>query len=174
MKITRKSKRTSGFTLMEAIIALAVWMILAVSVLYMWNHMSNRSAALLARQSALENARGAMDVLITNIQMAKSISLNVGPDYVLRHMLLPSYNPDGNPHVYRFDFNVNLLPTSVRFRRLEFGQNELVSNIALVRIQPINGQYMHITIKTGCEFPIILEGSVDIRYKILTVNGLQH
>jgi len=166
-----KSKHKSGFTLLEAVIALAVWMVLSVSVLFAWNHISNRTVAVLDRQDAFENARGAMDVLITNLQMAKSITLTVGPDYDLRQLSLPSFNPDNIPHTYVFDFDINLAPTETRFRRLEFGQNELASNIAMIRIQPIAGRHMHITIKTGCEFPIIIEGSVDIRYKNLTVIG---
>jgi len=166
-----KTKRTTGFTLIEAVIALAIWMILSVSVLFIWHHASTRTTAILARQNAFENARGAMDVLITNLQMAQSITLYVGPNYVLREMRLPGFNPDGNPNTYVFNFDVNLPPTAVRFQRLEFGSNELASNIAMVRIQPIGNNHIHITIETGCDYPIIIHGSVDIRYKNLTVNG---
>ena len=165
-----KAKQTTGFTLIEAVIALAIWIILSTSVLFIWHHASNRTTAILARQNAFENARGAMDVLITNLQMAKSITLYVGPNYVLRELRLPGFNPDGNPHTYIFNFDANLPPTALRFRRLEFGRNELASNIAMVRIQPIGGHHMLITIETGCEYPIIIHGSVDIRYKYLTVN----
>jgi len=165
-----KIKSSAGFTLLEAVIALAIWMILSVSILFIWNHTSNRTASILARQNAFENARGAMDVLITNLQMAKSITLDVCQNYVLRELTLPGFNPSGVPLPYVFNFDINLPDTAVRFRRLEFGRNELASNIALVRIQPIGGHHVHITIETGCEYPIIIEGSVDIRYKILTVN----
>jgi len=164
-----KPKRKSGFTLIEAVIALAIWMILSVSVLFIWHHASNRTFAVLARQSAFENARGSMDVLITNLQMAKSITLEVCNNYILRELTLPGFDPDGDPHSYVFNFDISLPSTAIRFRRLEFGDNELASNIAMVRIQPIGGRHMNITIETGCEFPIIVEGSVDIRYKNLII-----
>jgi len=166
----RRRKTSSGFTLMEAVIALGIWAILAVSALFIWQHVSARTNALLARQNAFENARGSMDILIANIQMAKTITLNVGQDYLLTRLYLSSYNPDNNPHTYRFDFIND--PRSIRHQRLEFGQNELASNIALVRLQPIGGQYMRITIRTNCDIPIVLEGSVDIRHKTLTLNGV--
>jgi len=168
-----RTKRNAGFTLIEAVIALAIWMLLFISVLFIWHHVSSRTATLMARQNAFENARGAMDMLITNIQMAKSISLDVEQvgeqDYILRELRLPSFDTNGAPHTYIFNFDIRLTPTTTRFRRLEFGSNELASNIAMVRIQPIAGRHIYITIRTGCEIPIIIEGSVDIRYKYLTL-----
>ena len=183
-----KRKTSAGFTLMEAVIALGIWMIISVSVILIWQYTADRTNALLARQSAFENARGAMDILLVNIEMAKSIQLTVGRDYVLRNLTLPSYDAGGAPNDFEFDFDITLPPTAPRFRWLRFGNTELASNIAMVRVQPIGGQIaarpgsnfpvvfegmgerMHVTVITGCEFPIILEGSVDIRYKELTIN----
>ena len=170
-----RRKTSAGFTLLEAVIALAVWMILSISIFFVWQYTSERSRALLERQSAFENARGAMDILLVNLQMARSIQLYVlrDTDYTLRRLILPGYYASGLPTRtgFEFEFNINLPPTATTFRRLEFGGNELASNIALVRMQPVGG-HMRVTVKTGCEYPIILEGSVDIRYKDLTVTRL--
>jgi len=167
-----KKKRAAGFTLIEATIALAIWVMLTASVLLVWHHVSNRTNALLARQNALENARVAMDALVVNIQMAYSITLYIGPGFDLRELALASYDTGGGPHTYRFFFNSRLLPTATTFRRLNFGGpgNELASNIADVRVQPMmDKRHLRITITTGCEYPIVLESSVDIRYKHLSV-----
>jgi len=169
-------KRNKGFTLIEAAIALALLAILTASILFIVTHTSNRSVAMLERQNAFENARSAMDMLITNIQMANAIYLSVEDfnDYshVLRELRLPSFNTLGQPHTYQFNFNIRFAPNHVRRHRLEFGGNELASNIAFVRIQPIAGRHMHITVRTGCNPPINIEGSVDIRYKRLIINGI--
>jgi len=166
-------KQKAGFTLIEAVIALAIWMILSVSVIFVWQHVSDRSGALMERQSAFENARVAMDALLVNIQMAQSIRLTVvGENYVLRRMIVPGIDAEGEFNDFTFDFDCRLTSTATRFRRLEFGGNELASNIAEVRVQPIGERgrerHINITVITGCEHPIKLEGSVDIRHKVLT------
>jgi len=167
-------KTSSGFSLMEVTIALAIWMILSLSVLLIWQHTTSRAEALLARQNALENARSSMDGLVMNIQMARSINLQVGHDYTLQRIGLTQINPEGRYHEYEFTFNANAGSTDASFRRLMFGaNNEFASGIAMVRIEPIGGRHMHITVTTACEYPIVLEGSVDIRYKTLVVTG-QH
>jgi len=172
----KNKKISSGFTLLEAVIALAVWAILSASVIFMWQHVSNRSASLMAKQSALENARVAMDALIANIQRAWCITLNVGREYDLMQLSLQSFDTNNRPHRYNIVFNSRLTPSAETFQRLNFGGagNELASNIAMIRMWPVGElgreRHIHIIITTGCEIPIILEGSVDIRYKNFTFN----
>jgi len=155
-------KRKAGFTLLEATIALAVWAILSVSVIYVWHHVSARTQSVLARQSALENARVAMDALTINIQMAQTINLEVGPVFDLRVIHVDSF---------RFRFDYSLTHTSLRFQRMQFGDdaNHIAHYIYNVQIRPANDdRQLNITITTACEYPIILEGTVDIRYKNFT------
>ena len=161
-------KRTAGFTLMEAVIALAVWMVLSVSVFFVWQNVSRHTSAVLERQSALENARVAMDALIINIQMARSIELDVGRNFDLREMRLGSYNADGNVHTFYFHFDCRLSPGDDRFQSMHFGTlgNEIASNLRSVEIwHSDERRQLDITITTGCTNPIVLTGSVDIRYK---------
>ena len=164
-------KASKGFTLIEAIIALAIWMILSLSVVFIWQYTAQRTNALLERQSAFENARVSMDALLMNLQMAQTITLLVedSTDYALRSLSLVEIDPNGNRHTYIFTFNPRLSPTATRYRQLLFGNAEFASNIAMIQVRP-RGQHMRVIVMTGCDDPIILEGSVDIRYKYLRVN----
>ena len=167
----RKTKASAGFTLLEAVIALAIWMILSLSVFFTWIYITERTSALMARQNAFENARGSMDALVNNLQMARTIVLEVEGDYILRRLTLTQRDPDGRWHNYIFFFDISAPPGTAKHHRLEFGlNNEFASNIAMVRIQPISGgRHMHITVITDCDYPTVLEGQVDIRFKELTV-----
>jgi len=164
------TKHTRGFSLMEAVIALSIWMILSMGVIVIWQHASSRAGALIERQSAFESTRSSLDALMVNIQMAQSIRLEVGPNYVLSSLTLTELNPQGLLHDYVFTFDINASPGTPKHHRLEFGlNNEFASGIALVRVEPVGDRHMHITIISDCEHAITLEGRVDIRYKQLTV-----
>ena len=187
-------KASKGFTLLEAVIALAIWMLLSVSVIFIWQFTSDRTNALIARQGVFENARGAMDVIIMQMQMASSIELWVGTDYTLQWIYLPGYDPEWVMHEFRIDFVLDT--SSEHFQRLVFGRrltppnpswgNEFARGIAMVRMEPVDRSRMDIRIVTVCRCtvipvtlddceclvaPVILEGSVCIRHKALTVNG---
>ena len=94
-------------------------------------------------------------------------------------MNLPTRINESQPFTYAFDFRVNARETDTIYQRIHFGGQELATGIAMVHVRPVQErpvpgrpiQYrsLNITIKTTCEYPIILEGSVDIRYKCLTV-----
>ena len=181
MDKTKKSK--AGFTLMEAVIALGIWMLLFVSVFSIWHHASARQEGLLARQSDFENVRGAMDILLVNMQMARSIDLYVRPnDDMLRSLYLEGYYTDTwNHNRFRFYYDATLSPLAARFQQLVTGgedgtlrgRNEVASNISAVHIWP-DGGFMHVILKTSCDHQFVLEGTVDIRYKEVHVNGLLH
>jgi len=174
-------KTSKGFTLLEALIALGVWMVLSLSVVLIWQHTARRSYELIARQDAFENARFAMDALINNIQVARTIVLRVDGNYVLQDVLLTGYrwvivgsSGEWRLHTYEFLFDINAGPGNIQHHRLQIAGNmEFASNIASVRMIPVgepgDWRYMRIAIRTGCDPPIELEGSVDIRFKSLTV-----
>jgi len=163
-------KASKGLTLLEAVIGLALFMILSVGVFFVWQHTTRASAGLLARQYAFENARATMDALIMNMQMSRRIVLVTDSNNILQRIHLIQRDPIGDPHVYRFTFDVNLPPGDLRYQRVEFNDNEFASGIAEIRIVYIQGNRMDITIVTGCPVPIIIEGSADVRYKIIEVN----
>jgi len=165
-------KNKSGFTLLEAVVALAILMILSMGVLVVALHSSNSAAYLLARQDAFENARGVMDSIIMNVQTAYKVDVYVDNGNNLQEMSIRSLNPQLQSHPYTFIF----FPAS---GQLGFGQgreNELASNIRSIRIttEPTDPPYsrMYITVTTACQAPrepIVLTGSVDIRHKYVTV-----
>lgn len=168
----------SGFTLFEAVIALALWLILSLGIFLVWQHSALMGAELLERQSAFENARISMDALIMNFKLSRRITLYTDGNDVLQLLVLNQLNPQGRFKNYTFRFNANASLGTARHHRLDFGNNEFASNIAKIQIQYIKESRMQITITTGCPNPIILEGSVDVRYKDVVVFGgssfLQH
>jgi prepilin-type N-terminal cleavage/methylation domain-containing protein len=153
-----------GFTLLEVTIALGLWLILSMGVFLVWQHSARESAAMIERQSAFENARLAMDAFIMNLQLAREVTLQTDGNDNLQRLTLLQLNPDGVLHNYRFDFNVNAAPGSVRFQRLEFGDNEFAAGLAEIRITYVD-QGMDIRIKTGCDEPIVLNGRACVRFK---------
>lgn len=149
--------------MLELAIALAVWMVLSIGIFLLWQHTSNASVRLLTRQSAVENARAAMDALVMNIQMSNNIVLETNNANVLRRLTLTERNPQGILHDYIFEF------TPGGNGRLLFGANEFASGIASIYIVYVPGRRFNITVYTTCEEPFVVRGSVDARYKNVTV-----
>jgi hypothetical protein len=142
---------------LETVIALGVFLIFSLGVLFAWRYVAGASGNLLARQNAFENARAAIDAMVMNIQLADVIRLETGEDDMLRRLIMPGRDPQGVMRDYTFSFNAAL-------NRLNFSGNEFASRIAMVRVVYV-GQRMDITVVTDCDAPVVLEGSVDVRYK---------
>ena len=160
-----------AYTLLEVVIALALWLILSTGIFLVWQHSALSGAHLLEQQNAFENARLSMDALIINFQLARKITLQTDSNNVLQLLTLNQRNPLGIFEDYVFRFNVNASPASAQYQRLEFGNNEFAANIAEIKIIYIDGNHMDITVTTGCDEPIVLHGSVDVSYKDVTVIG---
>jgi len=163
-------KRTSGVTLLELTIALAIFMLLSTGVFFLWQHTSNVTANTLTHQNALENARAAMDGLIMNLQMSHTIALQTNASDILQTLTMTQRNPQGVLHDYVMDFNINALPGTPRHQVLRIGENEFASGLARIYVRYVAGRRMDITVQTACQEPIILHGSVCIMYKNVTVN----
>jgi hypothetical protein len=170
---TNKIRR--GFTLLEAVIALALWLLLSAGVFLVWQHSASSSEVLFARQNAFENARISMDALIMNLQMAHRIRIVNNVHGFRRLDLQPRQGP--NPY-YQFHFEMAAAQLNLGFvanadnRPHDFSRgNEFASNIAEIKMEyDCENKIMNITIKTDCNEPIILQGSVDVRYKYVVVN----
>jgi type II secretory pathway component PulJ len=159
---------SKGFTLIEAVTSLALWMILALGLMSIWQYTSRVSTAVIARQDRFENARVAMDPLLVNIQLAEFIRLEIDRDYVLKQMTLRQRNPEGHLHNYIFYFNVNALPGEAKHHRLEFGlNNEFASHIKKVFVRRESESYFSVMLETADDY--ILHGSADVRYKEIIV-----
>ncbi|MCL2498773.1 MAG: hypothetical protein FWE90_00375 [Defluviitaleaceae bacterium] len=170
-----------GYTLLEVTIALGVWFILSLGVLFVWRYAANASARIITRLSIFENARGAMDILLMNIQLADVIYLDThthgGYTHVLRQISLPVEPlPPGQdvrlmPPRFTFFFDATLPPEHLRYGRLELGGpgNETARHLAIIRITYIEGQRIEIEIRTTCEEPIVLVGSMCVKYKKVVI-----
>jgi prepilin-type N-terminal cleavage/methylation domain-containing protein len=160
-------KRRRGFTLLEMIIALTLWLILSAGIFLVWQYSTHSATEMRLRQSAFENARIVMDALIMNIQMSRKITLQTNNNDLYRLTLNQLNNNNWE------DFNFGFRADGAR---LMFGTQEFATNIASIKIIPVedtemNIMRMQITVTTACDEPIILEGSVDTRYKCVSVNG---
>lgn len=156
-----------GFTLYELVVALAIWMVLSLSIFFVWQHVSVSTFSILESQNALENARVSMDVLIVNIQMARSIYLQVDANNIMEMLVLSSYEPGGGLYEYVFAFDVNAPYTAARFQVLRFGANEIADGIARIYMEYVPGpsRRINIAVHTACEIPIVLTSAVDVRFK---------
>lgn len=170
LSIAKKKDKQKGFTLIELIIALSVWMVLSMSVLFIWQYTSNTVVNTITHQNAFENARASMDALVMNIQMANAITLETDGNNIMQRLTLTERNPQGQLHNYVFEFDVNAPQGALRRYRLIFGQNEFADHIGRIYITYTPDRRMNIIVQTNCEEPVILRGSVDVRYKDVVVN----
>lgn len=158
-----------GMTLLELVVAIGIWSILLVGASQLLIHTTQISADLVNRQAAHENARGALDALIVNIQMADAIELRTDPDGMLRHLVTHQLNPIEVRNPFTFSFDRNAPPGAARYRVLQYTvNNELVSNITEVRLTLSDDRdFIYITITADDR--ITLTSTVDVRYKELTI-----
>ena len=157
----------SGFTLIELIAALGLWVILLSGIFVVQWHSARVSAGLTDKQNAMENARVAVDMLAVNLQMAERFQLNTDAAGNLSSLRLYQLRPDACPqfshencinciHPYVFNYLTFL-------RRLNFSGNELASGIDATRlIFCEDTKLMHISV-TADDFT--LETWVDLRFK---------
>jgi len=157
-------KRNKGFTLLELTIALAIFMILSISVAHVWLYISRSSMRIVAQQNAFENARASMDALIANMQASYTIRVEVNSNNILHRLTLTQQDTTNRLRDYYFYVRNNMLHIGQAS-----GSNEFTSRIAYIQIMLINNQRLDIIIATDCEIPIILNGSVDIRYKVVNI-----
>lgn len=149
---------SKGFSLLELVVAVAVWMILIAGAARLIWYVSHTTANTLIAQEALESARIAVDTLTVNMQMADEILLRTNLDGTFRSMTTWQINPQGRRHDYDFYFNRAL-------GRLVFDRNELTSNIDEVELRLCaRREIIHISITSG---QITLTGAVNVQHKIV-------
>lgn len=164
-------KQPNGYTLLEAVIALAVWSVLALTAAGLLVYVSRSSARMLNEAEAFENARAAVDALTANLQMADTVRVENDYDGILRKLTLTERDPDGRSADYIFYFNASALPIQAKYHRLEFGLNdEFASRIARVTLS-LSGEVMTVTVVTDDTLcaPFTFQSMVDVRYKQVTV-----
>ena len=160
------SKTNKGYTLIEAVITLGLWLVLSIGIFFVWQHAALSAASMLESQNAFENARITMDVLKMNINMSRCIEISKNSNANLSIIALNQRDPHGIWEPYNFRLNSNQLQIGQPGR----GWNEISSNISTITIRYM-GDRLRIEVITTCDEPQILEGSVCTRYKCLSING---
>ena len=182
----KNAKNRRGFTLLELVIAIAIWMMLTASVIQLFGHTTRETARIIARQDAFENARVAVDSLVVNIQLADDIELHIDAgNYMLHTLYLWQDNnfitTPTERHRFVFMFDQYALPdedgTSM-YQRLVFTGtpintgNALANGLTSVHVE-YSEEYDWITITVTAgndlDYPITLTGKVDVRHKVVNV-----
>lgn len=168
-----------GFTLLETIAALGLFLIITIWVTNLLLLSAKLSSGLMARQELLENARIAMDFMTTNIAMAEEITLSKRTDGTLNKLSLKETDSGGVLHTYVYQYDSSLSDNHVRYHRLEMGGNELASYLASVRVEiDVEQNTISVYIRTDDRLqpdgkkmtePVELTGSVRIKHKKVVV-----
>ena len=167
-------KKSQGFTLIEIVVALGLWVVLLSGVTGVLWYTAQVSSRLIDNQNTVEHARVALDALVVNLQMAEEIVLNTEPNGSLRLLRTYQASPNRCPAVNHENCNPLICiggqrrhGFEFRFRpstgRLYFGLwNELASNLSDVKLVQ-DGNFMIITIVT--DDSTIFETAVDMRFR---------
>ena len=158
-----------GFTLIEALISLALFMLLSTGLLLLWQHTASIASRALVKQNALDNLHIAMDGLTSNIQFSHSLTLTTDSRQRLRRLDMQGYNPRGQHHTYFFTFNPYARPQDAIYKSLFFGGQQFAYGIQTIRIIHVKNCRFEITIESSRVPGLSIEGSVDIRHKFVTV-----
>ena len=158
-----------GFSLIEAVMSLALFIILSSGVFFLWQHVARNAAETIRVQRVLDNLGLAMDGLIKNIEFSHSIVLQTNSQDVLLLLELCGYNHLDRPHTYVFEFSPNARPGQARYKSLFFSEQQHTYGIETIRIINVDYLRLDITIVSTCEHPITINGSVNIQHKHMTV-----
>lgn len=143
-------KNEDGFTLIELILASALFSILAVSITILLSYTIKINTQLTDKSIKLENARIAMDFIQTNIKSAEKYSLNQSGK------LLVIDKKDG----FYFKFNNGI-------KQITYGDNLLSENVENISINVIHDiMYIQITMKSlENHDPLKIIGQISVKYK---------
>jgi len=170
-----RRRTRSGFTLLEAVICLGLFMLLVAGLSVLLWHAGAESSRLLDRQDATENARAALDILVNNIQMAETVTLlTIGDEGRLNRMYLRQIAPSGAPECYRILLQTAAGPTGPF--HLAVGTttaNTAATRLTNVRLRLAN-EMLHIEVaaRTATGEDITLFARVDVRYKAVRTTGM--
>jgi len=174
-------KKRGGFTLLELIIALAIWTILTASVIQIVGYTSRSTARIIARQEAFENARVAVDSIVVNLQLADEIELYKDANYMLHRLRTRQDNTftrnGAHRHWFTFMYDQYAWPGSSMYKLLAFADGGTAANALATGITGVwvehseENNWMTVTVTAGdnLDIPITLTGKVDVRYKIVEV-----
>ena len=180
MNHKKSSDLNKGFTLIEAVMSLALFMILSFGVLLLWQHAARSAENAIRTQNALDNLNIAMNGLLANIELSHTIMLRTESQNVLEQLNLWGLDPHGRPHTYMFSFQRRALHSSAGYKSLRLGLQQYAYGIELIQIVNQNNKRLDITITSVClcrarcaqnnlcPSRIIVTGSVCIIHRRMT------
>lgn len=150
MYILKLCKNKEGFTLIELVLASALFSILGLTITILLSYTIKINGQLIDKSSKLENARIAMDFIQTNIEAAEKYSLNQFGKFLVID------KKDG----FYFKFN-NIA------KEITYGNNLLSENIENISINVINDiMYIQIIMKKSENHePLKIIGQLSVKYK---------
>ena len=160
--------RRKGFTLIEMVVALAIFTILGFAGISLLIYVSETSEKIAFQNELLEHARIALSFMVEQIRISEAFQLVTDSEDSLIRLVCYS-GLEG--HVFSFD--KHLLTESARYGQILFGENELASYIADVKVT-IDGSRMEIRIITHSKAselssvqvePIDILRKISLRYK---------
>lgn len=150
MYILKLYKNEEGFTLIELVLASALFSILALTVTILLSYTIKINAQLTDKSSKLENARIAMDFIQTNIESAERYSLNQFGKFLVLD------KKDG----FYFKFNN-------RAKEITYGDNLLSENIENISLNVTNDiMCIQIIMKSSENHELLkIIGQLSVKYK---------
>jgi len=140
-------KNSNGFTLMEAVISLAAFMIVTLAAINLNAYATVTVERIQVRAELLENARIAMDMMTTYLKAAEGGTIVSGRLGVFRMTLSGVRGAVNNPE---FIHNSTANPSQTgEYRRLNFGGNELASYIVRVTANLDEDNILTLTVITA-------------------------
>ena len=170
-----------GFTLIEVIMSLALFMILSAGVLLLWQHTARNANNAISTQNALDNLGIAMDGLLANVEFSHTIRLHTNNQNIMTRLELIGLGPSGPRHPYVFTFYPSATPSQeTRYKILKLGGQRYAYGIDSIRIVNVNNRRLDITITSVClcrtrclnvslcESRATITGSTNIMHKHIT------
>lgn len=129
---------------------LALFMVLSIGVLLLWQYASRSTQNAIRIQNALDNLSIAMDALVSNIEFSHTITLRTNSQHVLSSIHLTGLNPQNRQHTYEFTFNQNAATSSAGYKTLRLGLQRYAYGIETIRIVNESNRRLDITITSVC------------------------
>jgi Tfp pilus assembly major pilin PilA len=142
-------KNANGFTLIEAVVSLAAFLIVTLAAINLNAYAATTVERIQVRAELLENARIAIDMMSTHLKAAERVSIVDGRRGIFE-MVTRIRAAGGAIDERVFTYNFTAPSTNeAHYQRINFGRNysELASYIAWVAVR-LDGDIVTLTVET--------------------------
>ncbi len=121
-------KKHSGYSLMEGALSIAVFSIVLVSSSALINSLSMAASKTAIQQELFDSGRMAVEFITDFIARADDVSAVLGENNTLLRLKLKGISSDPtNDYVFLYDNSLSIIEPM--YRRISFGNQELISNV---------------------------------------------